>query len=238
MKISPNEDPAESARDARTKARPSLPARQTLLQAYGDEIADALDWLPVGIVLVDAEGEVLFFNQSAGETIRSSGALSICHGRLRASTPGETAALHELIAQSARKTAGQHQGGRCSAMPISRPSMSRPISVTVAPLRHGGGKQGARRAAVAVFMSDPERDLTTPHDHLVTLYGLTQAEAMIVLALLHGQSLECVAKEASISINTAKTHLKHVFQKTRTNRQAELIRLVFRSSAMLRYEWP
>jgi DNA-binding CsgD family transcriptional regulator len=44
--------------------------------------------------------------------------------------------------------------------------------------------------------------------------------------LLHGERLEDYAARAGISMNTARTHLKSIFAKTETTRQAELVRLL------------
>jgi DNA-binding CsgD family transcriptional regulator len=38
--------------------------------------------------------------------------------------------------------------------------------------------------------------------------------------------LNPIAEELSVSVTTVKTHLRHVFEKTGTHRQAELVRLV------------
>ena len=39
-----------------------------------------------------------------------------------------------------------------------------------------------------------------------------------------GADLKQVSEELSVSVDTVRTHLKHVFDKTGTHRQAELVR--------------
>ena len=68
------------------------------------------------------------------------------------------------------------------------------------------------------------------------LYNLTPAEARLTLALLEGKGLEWAAEQISLSVNTARTHLKRIFEKTRTHRQAELVRLILRGPAVRRRE--
>jgi DNA-binding CsgD family transcriptional regulator len=41
-----------------------------------------------------------------------------------------------------------------------------------------------------------------------------------------GEGLKPIADELSLSLATVKTHLRHVFDKTGTHRQAELVRLL------------
>jgi DNA-binding CsgD family transcriptional regulator len=65
-------------------------------------------------------------------------------------------------------------------------------------------------------------------------FGLTPAEARLVLRLVAGDSLRSAAKALGIKYETVRTHLKSVFQKTRTRRQAELVILVLRAMSELR----
>lgn len=57
-------------------------------------------------------------------------------------------------------------------------------------------------------------------------YDCTAREATLAGALADGCTLTEAATMLGISIHTARTHLKRVFRKTGTNRQAELLRLV------------
>jgi len=62
-----------------------------------------------------------------------------------------------------------------------------------------------------------------------SLHDLTQAESELVGQLARGHSLEEASRARGVSINTMRSHLKSVFRKTATNRQAELVQLVLRS---------
>jgi DNA-binding CsgD family transcriptional regulator len=48
----------------------------------------------------------------------------------------------------------------------------------------------------------------------------------VAIAIARGVGLQAVADELEISLTTARTHLQHVFEKTSTRRQAELVRLI------------
>jgi DNA-binding CsgD family transcriptional regulator len=54
-------------------------------------------------------------------------------------------------------------------------------------------------------------------------FGLTPAEARLALHLVVGESLRSAAVKLSITYETARTHLKNIFGKTGTRRQAELV---------------
>jgi DNA-binding CsgD family transcriptional regulator len=60
-------------------------------------------------------------------------------------------------------------------------------------------------------------------------FGLTPAEVRLVLRLVSGDSLRSAAKALGIKYETVRTHLKSIFQKTGTRRQAELVIVVIRA---------
>jgi len=57
-------------------------------------------------------------------------------------------------------------------------------------------------------------------------HGLTPAETRVLSALTSGKGLAAVARKLGISRSTVHSHLDKIFQKTGTNRQAELVGLV------------
>jgi DNA-binding CsgD family transcriptional regulator len=54
-------------------------------------------------------------------------------------------------------------------------------------------------------------------------FGLTPAEARLALHLVAGETLRSAEAKLSITYETARTHLKNIFNKTGTCRQAELV---------------
>ena len=58
------------------------------------------------------------------------------------------------------------------------------------------------------------------------LYGLTMTEADVAVRIARGADLQEISDELSVSIATVRKHLQHVFDKTDTHRQAELVRLL------------
>ncbi|NZA26524.1 hypothetical protein H0E84_09010 [Luteimonas sp. SJ-92] len=63
---------------------------------------------------------------------------------------------------------------------------------------------------------------------LCTALGLTPSEARTAVLLRTHHDLEQVAIEMRVAISTVRTHMKHVFQKTGTAKQSELVLLVDR----------
>lgn len=57
-------------------------------------------------------------------------------------------------------------------------------------------------------------------------FHLTAAEVRICASLVTGETVEGLAKHLGISPYTARTHVKHIFEKTYTNRQPELMKFL------------
>lgn len=65
------------------------------------------------------------------------------------------------------------------------------------------------------------------------LYGLTASERRLAARLASGESLARTAATLGIALETARTHLRNVFAKTGTRRQADLLRLILTGPAVL-----
>lgn len=204
------------------------------LKVTRDAVADALDRLPMGVILVDRDGRVVAMNRAARAIVAQNDGLASLDRGLAAATRAETEALRRLIAQATQTSAGRglHPGG---ALALSRPSMLRPLSVLVAPLGRkasvDGLDLGRARPAAVVFVSDPEVRQETPAALLQRLYGLTPAEARLAEAIVGGGPLKAAAERFGVTLGTVRIQLKAVFAKTGTRSQADLVRLVLTGPA-------
>ena len=85
----------------------------------------------------------------------------------------------------------------------------------------------------AIFISNPDHSKPSLAKALRQLYGLTQAEAEVLKNIADGMPLSAITETRRVSMNTARTQLKSIMQKTGTKRQAELVRLVYSGPAGL-----
>ena len=96
----------------------------------------------------------------------------------------------------------------------------------VLPLRHGQIRPGlVPRAVAAIFVAPTAAHISVPFDALAALYDLTGAEARVFEQIAAGRTKLETATALGIQPTTVKTHLEHIFLKTGTSRQADLIRL-------------
>jgi DNA-binding CsgD family transcriptional regulator len=59
-----------------------------------------------------------------------------------------------------------------------------------------------------------------------SLFDLTPAEARVARSLASGKTVEAIATEGGVSLNTVRTHVRGVLEKTGCTRQAEVIALL------------
>lgn len=186
---------------------------------------ETLDKLSTGVLLVDRESHVVFANRQARAMLNTANGLSMKDGVVIATTAEHTVALHETViaTNQTRETEKQSMSG---SLFLPRTSPKCPLSVVVTPLEEQAVDLDRGSAIAAIFITDPERELRPPEEILIQLYGLTKSEASLALKVIQGLGLQHAADDLGVSINTARTHLKRIFHKTGTSRQAELVKLL------------
>jgi DNA-binding CsgD family transcriptional regulator len=178
-----------------------------------------LDRLSVGIVLLDRMAKAVLVNAAARAMTADDGALRLRNATLTAVAAPHSHRLERLI----QAALGQVPVG---TMSIPHPHDGRLLTILVSSMRSRDIDRfrglGLRDVAAMVFIVDPARPLDIPAEWIMDAYGLTQAEARVALAAASGASVPETAHRLNISPNTVKTHLRRVFAKTGTTRQAEL----------------
>lgn len=188
--------------------------------------ADLLDHLDQSAILVDAAGRVVFANRAAESLMAAGGGLRLSAGNLRARSAADTAKLHARIA-ACDAQAGAVEGD--SSLLLPRGPDRAPITVSVLPLRGDASPfLLAPRPVAVIFAADPERAPAPPAARIRQRYGLTPAETAFAVEILKGDGIQACADRLGVSRATARTHLSHIFRKTNTQRQAELVRLLVR----------
>jgi DNA-binding CsgD family transcriptional regulator len=80
--------------------------------------------------------------------------------------------------------------------------------------------------ALAVFVSDPERPSSFSDSYMQQAYALTPTECSIMKALLKNKNIGDIAEMRGTTLETARSQLKLILQKTGTHSQVELARLL------------
>ncbi len=199
-----------------------------------DMLSKTLDKLPQGALVINEIGYPIFMNESAKQMLARQDGLSLDRqGKLQVSQRPAAVALQQMIHSASQPYDALKQdcGG---ALQIERPSGLRAYALMIAPLNLELSQLNYQQAAAMIFITDPEMQAEVPTDMLQRLYGLTPAEAKLAALLAHGKSVTEAAEELHVTQNTARTHLKHIFQKTGVKRQSELVKLILNSPVVMK----
>ncbi len=192
--------------------RPSLvPGRSDprLAPSWPGLATGVLDLLREAVLVLAADAHLLGANRAAGALLNEGDALAISASRVVASTARATHALRRGIERAAL--------GQVTRVQVPRAGRT-PLTLLVEP--HPQEFAGA--AAAVVFASD-DASRSPCGESLAARYGLTRAQGCVAQRLAAGADLERIAHELQITVNTARGHLKQIFGKTRTHRQAALV---------------
>lgn len=186
--------------------------------------ATALRGVALGVALIRADGGVLFANGAANAVINNGDILSLSSGALSLGQPGRRGRFRELLTRIAAMVKdGEQVSPRAIAVP--RPSRQRPVSLLIWPLPEAT-EVGADEPVAIVFIGDPEHRGEIDPMRLCDLYGLSRAEARVAALLAQGHRLDETAQILGVAYETVRKHLKQIFSKTGTDRQAELVRML------------
>ena len=171
---------------------------------------------------IDSHGRVLP-GQSPGELDPSS-PLRVFGRRLAATDREAQALLDRAVAKAVSRP------GRTALAPLTGPD-GRSYLLQVHPVPGVARDVFLAAQAIAVLIerngsSVARLDIAAIRD----AFGLTSREADVVRLLAEGFDLAAIAAHLGIRIDTARTYLKDVFEKTGTRRQGELVALVARSA--------
>jgi len=183
------------------------------------------DRLSVGVVLLSADMAVQFANAEAERILaEQDGLRRDREGRLRAAGSDDDARLQAGVRSITLGPNGD-AGDRGGVLAMRRISGRRPYGLLLAATRPPAGLFGPAEPGVMIFIS--EGRLRQPsREQLASAFGLTLAESRLLQVLLQGHGLTDAADRLGSSVNTAKTHLRALFDKLDCSRQADLVHAV------------
>lgn len=203
----------------------------SLEQRYG-AVLSVLNYLLVGLVIVDQFLNVVVANAAAREACESSGVVQLTRTRqLMAARPDKNETLQKLLRESIRTSAGSAlgDGGR---VVLGRGDKT--ILAEVMPLRDDGlaEREGIRGAAV--FLIDPAVSKVASIDGIARIFQLTPSESVVADALANGRKVQEIAEIRNTSVDTVRKQLKAVFAKTGASSQLDLLRLAVKATPPIR----
>ena len=206
-----------------------------------------VDRLRQPVVLTTLDGEVLHTNDAAASLMRSTRLVQVDQGRLKL-PPRELAQLLQQCRQLEQELkAGQEQQPATGpAAPAAGAGAAGAHGNEFRALRIPGGQAGedpvyafyavlSPQGAMGTFGLRPVVMLlfyhlasapTVDSGLLYAVFGLTPAECRIATLLADGLSPKQIAQAQGTQHETVRKQLRSIYQKTATNRQPELVRLL------------
>lgn len=209
-----------------------LRLKMEMLEVEKDFYAGMLEKLAVGAVLLDTRGRVIKVNRVAGEILGENDGLSIFQNTLMAAFSKENRVLRTLL-ENAVLEGSASSVSDVKGLSVTRPSGRPGLGVVVHPAPQNKWLQSEYKPAALVIIRDAARKNLISEAQLRLLYGLTRAEASLVLQLMEGWALEEAAQNLHITRNTARCQLRSVFSKVGVARQSELLRVLLNGVALL-----
>ena len=181
----------------------------------------ALEALPHGIVALDAAQNILFANPVADRLLAAQDGLTRANGMLTATRLADARTLARLLGQAA-----SNSGARGGWLRVARPSGRRDYVLFAAPLLVEDVLPGTHRPRALVAIFDLAARGRIDAAAVQAVFDLTPKEAEVATLLANGQALAAIAAQLRMSPETARSHLKTIFQKLEVNRQADVVSLL------------
>lgn len=196
----------------------------TEARRMASDLADAVERMAWGVILLDAEGRARHVNATAIGLLGDG--FTITHQRPRASVRGDDTRLQAAIKAALPESVLPLGGG----VLIRRPGGGAPLYAEVVPIRSRADSIevltfGAGGAMLLIRSLAGEAKSIAQH---LRGMGLTPAEARIAEVIGSGGTLRAASEKHGIAYETARSHLRAIFAKLGVQRQAELVSLITR----------
>jgi DNA-binding CsgD family transcriptional regulator len=185
-------------------------------------LGSPMEFVQNPMIRVDEESRVVWMNDAARDELGRHRSLMLAAGRLRARSRASEKSLQAAIRWAADiKSYAAYQAA--SSAPQTRSG--------VLPLILGDGDEAgadicwvsAESGMILVSFNDSHaNDISL--DAAQVVYGITGAQRRLAGLLLAGHDLAGAANELGVSINTARTQLNRMFDKTGVRSQPALVR--------------
>lgn len=188
-------------------------------------LAETVDGLAAGMFLVDAGGRIVHANAAGHAMLADADFLRANGARLVAADAAADQTLQEIFAAAGSGDAAL--GVKGIAVPLAARGGERFVA-HVLPLTSGARRRAgaAYAAAAALFVHKAALATLAPPEIIAKTYNLTPTELRVLLAIVEVGGAPEVAEALGIGEGTVKTHLKRLFAKTGTRRQADLVKIV------------
>lgn len=193
---------------------------------YGRLALASLDQLAVAAFIVDNDGAVQHLNATARALVADGGCVRMGNAWLRFNERALNTAFHAAL-----RRATQSPACVSHLRPPARGDEAHEI--TVSPIDAETRASDWPAVFVLVVVARSHADEKRIVQRVRGLYGLTDAEARVMAELTLGRTVDDIACRHGVKASTVRAQIRTIFEKTRVNRQADLVRLALAGTALL-----
>lgn len=187
-----------------------------------EALAAVLDYFPVGVVVLDEAGNERHRNRAARILLGE-----IEEDLDERGQTGSAEDLREVLGQILKNSADEHLSFHSLSLEPER--IRGAFQTLKVSLSEGSSEEGG----VVIFLTQPHQEREASPELLARMYDLTPAAASVAALLIGGLTTEEIADALGIEVTTVRSHLRQLFDRTGTSRQAELVqRLLLGASAL------
>ncbi|RXT30569.1 DUF4440 domain-containing protein [Rhizobium leguminosarum] len=169
------------------------------------------------LIEIDADTRILWTNRLAQERIRGHQGLAVAAGRLRARRREHDPALREAVRLAFRELQGQT---RLTLSPKQAWAVSLGEDAAGVPMHCWVHLEDGK----ALVSFDDAETVARRIDGAREIYGLSPAQVRLARLIVDGHDLAGAANLLAVSVNTLRTQLQRIFDKTGVRSQAALVR--------------
>ncbi len=183
------------------------------LQARQDQGWEILNQMHFAVAIVDSKGQVEHANQAFYRMLDLRCELVLRGDRLSIAGDREFIRLQQMLNSLEQSQLGSVLGFSTSGIPA--------LHFTGVRLKLG---------KIALFVCDPAASAPMSDTVLRNLFSMTKVEAEVARLICEGLTPAEIAERLRMSIHTIRSYLKLIFQKMNARRQADVVRIVAKSS--------
>ncbi len=190
-----------------------------------------IDQLNAGILLVNHKSQIIYHNLIVESLLQNEDGIKLVSNNVvTGSKENSRAQLTEKVTALAKQTYPK---------PLETINLQRNIhgkhslQLTMFSLKQDEPLFSGNSASVCILIIDPSRRQTAPNQLWQLRYNLTPAEIALVQELINGHNLREASERRNIRYETARTHLKNIFNKTGANSQVKLLQILLNDIAAL-----
>lgn len=178
-------------------------------------LLDTLDHLTAGIILFNEQLNIFYTNNSAIRLLKSGAGLKNNNGYINCYDPEITAKLKSMVIDQ-----------KDHLLAIDRGDGQKALNILVTSLKSFNTNFGKNLPTTILYAFETVDNYERIEEVIRSLYRLSPSEAKLVSQLFITPRLAVAAESLGITLNTARTHLKRIYNKTHVHRVSSLIHMI------------